>query len=85
MTNPTPDDERGTPDFKIGSRKVASLLRRLDDNGVCPCCAARAMAFHAAFLAEQVLGSADAVDMLEDIIDVLRENDVPAPNVAATH
>src|SRR5215831_20216768 len=38
--------------FKLAHQKIESLLKRLSDRGVCMCCTARALAFHAATLAE---------------------------------
>ena len=37
------------------------------------------MTYHAVVMAEQTLGSAEAIEMLEDIILNMRENNVPAP------
>jgi hypothetical protein len=68
-----------TPSIKIADQKIANLLKRLDDKNVCPCCTARVLALHAAELAEDVMGTAEAVAMFEDIIAALRENDVVAP------
>ena len=79
MTIQTPDDRLETDSFNIADRKVWKLLQRLKEKQVCPCCAARAMAYHAAWLAEQQTGSAEAIEMLEGIIAALREHDVPAP------
>ena len=36
--------------------------------------------FNAAVLCEQTMGSADAAEMLEGIIDTLRSNNVPRPD-----
>jgi hypothetical protein len=68
-----------TPSVKIADQKIGSLLRRLDDRDICPCCIARVLALHAASLAEDVMGSAEAIAMFTDIIEALREHDVPAP------
>jgi len=80
MTRQTPDDRRETASFKIADRKIENLLRRLADKNVCPCCVARALAYHSASLAEHASGSAEAIEMFEDIISTLREDDVPAPD-----
>jgi hypothetical protein len=81
MTTQTPES------FKIADQKIANLLKRLDDKRVCPCCTARALAFHAAFMAEQGMGSAEAIKMFEEIVADLREDKRPgadpAPSVAA--
>ena len=68
-----------TPSVKIADQKIANLLKRLDDKNVCPCCTARVLALHAASLADDVMGTAGAIEMFEDIIVALRENDVAAP------
>jgi hypothetical protein len=80
MSTQTLDDGRETPSFKIADQKIESLLKRLLDKNVCPCCTARALAFHAASLAEHELGSAEAVELFEGIIIALREDDVPTPD-----
>jgi hypothetical protein len=77
MTIHTPDDRRETTSFKIADHKIENLLNRLADKRVCPYCTARALAYHAAFVAEQTMGSAEAVAMLEDMVDVMRKRDVP--------
>jgi hypothetical protein len=80
MTIQTPDSGRETPSFKIADQKIENLLKRLDDKNVCPCCTARALAHHAACMAEHTMGSAEAIEMFEGIIIALREDDVPAPD-----
>ena len=77
-SNMTPDDDE-TPSFRIADQKIANLLQRLEDRKVCPCCTAQALAFHAAELAEAVMGTAEAIEMFEDVIAALREHDAPAP------
>jgi hypothetical protein len=79
MTIQTPDDGRETASFKIADQKIENLLKRLDDKNVCPCCTARALVFHAASLAEQQMGSAEAIEMFEDIINTMLEHNVPPP------
>jgi len=66
----------------FADQKIDNLLRRLQDKNVCPCCTARALAFHAASMAEHTMGSAEAIEMFEDIIITMREHDVPAPDRA---
>jgi hypothetical protein len=73
-----PNDRRETESFEIADQKIWNLLGRLAAKGVCPCCAARALACSAADLAEQVIGSVKAIEMFEDIIHALRESDVPS-------
>ena len=75
-TDQTPDDGV-TEGFKIAHQKIESLLKRLSERGVCSCCAARALAFHAATLAENAVGSAEAIELFEYIIAEMRENPVP--------
>jgi hypothetical protein len=79
MVIQTPDDGRETTSFKIADQKIENLLKRLADKNVCPCCTARALAFHAAAEAEDTMGSAEAIELFEGIILHLRENDVPPP------
>lgn len=76
----TPDDGRETYSFKIADQKIENLLKRLSDKNLCPCCTARALIGHAAFLAEQTLGSAKAAEMFEDLISSILENNIPAPD-----
>ena len=80
MTIQTPDSGRETPSFKIADQKIENLLKRLDDKRVCPCCTARALAYHAASMAEETMGSSEAIEMFEGIIMALREDNVPAPD-----
>jgi hypothetical protein len=70
---------RETTSFKIADQKIKNLLRRLQDKHVCPCCTARALTYHAAFMAEQQMGSVEALELFEEIIAALRERDVPPP------
>jgi hypothetical protein len=80
MTSQTPDDDQDTSSFKIADQKILNLLRRLLGKNVCGCCTARALAYHAAFLAEQQMGSTEALEMFEDIMSTMRKRDVPAPS-----
>jgi hypothetical protein len=80
MTSQTPDDRRETSSYEIAYQKIGNLLQRLHDKNVCPDCAARAMALHAASFAEYALGSAKALEMFEEMIVILREHNVPAPD-----
>ena len=75
----TPDDRRETTSFKIADQKIDNLLQRLDDKNVCPCCTARALTYHAMFMAEQAMGSAEAIEMFEAFIVAMRERDTPPP------
>ena len=47
---------------------------KLNANRVCGCCVGRALMYNAAVLCEQTMGSAEAVEMLEGIIDTVRSN-----------
>jgi hypothetical protein len=69
-------DDDVTEGFKIAYQKIENLLKRLSDRGVCSCCIARALAFHAATLAEAAVGSDEAAEMFEYIVEELRENPV---------
>jgi hypothetical protein len=84
MTIQTPDDGRETPSFKIADRKIENLLKRLADKRVCPCCTARALTYHAASMAEHRMGSAEAIEMFEEIIIAMREHDVSPPKPLAS-
>jgi hypothetical protein len=42
----TPDSGRDTSSFEIADQKIGNLLKQLNDKNVCPCCVARALAFH---------------------------------------
>ena len=72
MTIQTPEFGRETSSFKTADQKIENLLKRLHDKNVCPCCTARALAFHAASMAEHTMGSAEAIEMFEDIIITMR-------------
>jgi hypothetical protein len=65
--------------FKVADQKIENLLKRLNDKNVCPCCTARALALHAASMAEHTRGTAEAVEMFEEFISQMRERDVPEP------
>lgn len=80
MTKQTPDDGRETASFRVADQKIENLLKRLGDKNVCPCCTARALAYHAASLAEHEMGSAEAIEMFEDIISGLHDLDISAPD-----
>jgi hypothetical protein len=87
MTN-DPDDSRETESFEIADGKIWNLLRRLAAKNVCPRCAARALACSAADLAEQAMGTTEAIELFEYIINALRESNAPPPArspSAATH
>jgi queuine/archaeosine tRNA-ribosyltransferase len=74
MTIQTPgDDHRETVGFKIANQKLTNLVKRLADRHICPCCMARALAFHATNLAKHDMGSAEGLEILEHIIRVMRE------------
>jgi len=79
MTSQIPDDGRETSSFKVADQKILNLLRRLEDKNVCPCCTARALAYHAAAMAVHDMGSADAIEMFEKLVAQMREDNVSAP------
>jgi hypothetical protein len=72
-------DDGETASFTIADQKIESLLRRLKAKNVCGHCTARALAFNAATMAEHTMGSAEAIEMFEEIINVMRKHDIPAP------
>src|SRR5262245_54946101 len=80
LTAQTPDDGRETPSFKIADRKIDNLVKRLHDKNICPCCTARALAFHAASMVAVEMGSAEAIEMFERFIRQMREENIPAPD-----
>jgi len=75
--NMTKPDE--TSGFKIAYQEIESLLKRLDDKRVCPCCIARALSYHAASMVEDTLGGREAAEIFEDFARIMRENDIPPP------
>jgi hypothetical protein len=75
-------DMTQTTSFEFADEKIKTLVKRLRDKDVCPCCTARALAFHAAYLAVPGMGSAEAIEMFAEIIRRLRKVDVPAPDVS---
>jgi hypothetical protein len=79
MAVQTPDDSHEASSYEIAYQKIGNLLQRLHDKSVCPECTSRAMALHAAAFAEYALGSAAAIQLLEDMIVHMREHDAPAP------
>ena len=82
MTIQTTDDRLETAGFKIADQKIVNLLKRLHEKSVCPCCAARALTYRAAFMAELTMGSVEAIEMFEAAIMCMREHDAPAPDRA---
>ncbi|PWT93481.1 MAG: hypothetical protein C5B56_00695 [Proteobacteria bacterium] len=79
MTIQTPDDRRETSSFRIADQEIKNLLKRLNHKNVCPCCAARALAYHGGAMAERSMGSAEAIEVFEDIIHYMAKHDVPPP------
>ena len=69
-----------TKAFKYADTRIHSLLDKLNANHVCGGCVGRAMMYNAAVLCEQTMGSADAAELLEDIIETVRTNNVPRPD-----
>jgi hypothetical protein len=67
-----------TKTFFHADRRIRQLLDTLKSKGSCGCCVARAMTFNAVSLSEDVLGSADAAGMLEEIAAAMRERNKPA-------
>jgi hypothetical protein len=50
MTTQIRDDARESTSFKIAAQKIDSLLKRLNEKRVCPCCTSRALTLHAMHL-----------------------------------
>jgi hypothetical protein len=61
------NDNDETPDFKTADQKIFSLTNRLVDKGMCPCCTARALAYHAMSLAKCAIGREETIELFEDI------------------
>jgi hypothetical protein len=82
----TPDDDRETSSYKIADQKIENLatgrqarLPLLHSTGASISCSVPGRA---------LMGSAEAIEMFEEIIIIMREHDVPAPDRApstATH
>jgi hypothetical protein len=66
--------------FEYADNRIHDLLDKLKAKRVCGCCTSRAMIFNAAVLCEQTLGSTKAAELLEDILDTMRSNNVPMPD-----
>jgi hypothetical protein len=81
MTIQTPDDFDQPLSYQIADRKIRNLLQRLNDKNLCGCCVARVLMHCGADLAEETMGRAEAIETLEYIISVIREN--PFPTTAA--
>lgn len=69
-----------TSSYRYADKRIEDLLNKLKSKGVCGCCTARALTLHAVCLAEQVLGSAETIEMFEEFIAITREHNIPAPN-----
>ena len=78
-TNEPADDFTETASFKIADQKVCNLIKRLHDKRVCPCCTGRALLLNGAWLVEEMIGSAETIVEIEQVIAVLRKNNRPAP------
>jgi hypothetical protein len=61
-----------TTSFKIADRKLEALLERLRRRNVCGCCTARALVYQGASLLEQTAGTAEAIEILEEVLASLR-------------
>jgi hypothetical protein len=76
----SPDIDRRSSSFKVAYRKIGNLLERLNDKRVCPCCSSQALMLHAVCWTEHFLGSAKAIELLEECIVNMRKNNIPAPD-----
>jgi hypothetical protein len=66
MNTQTHDDASyDTASFRIVSQKLESLLCRLHKRNVCGRCTARALLLRGAALAEHIMGSANAIELLD--------------------
>ena len=74
-----------TKSFNYANQRITDLLIKLRAKGVCGCCTGRAMMYHATTLSEAIMGSAEAIEMLEEIITAMHENNIPAPDHEARH
>ena len=72
-----------TKAFKYADNRIHDLLDKLKTKNVCGCCAGRALMFNATVFCEQTMGSANAADLLEGMLDSLRSNNVPLPDYEA--
>lgn len=70
--------------FDTIDREIGLLLRRL--RNVCPCCVAKAMLSHGAFLHQEIAGAAETVAMCRDIADSIEHmDDVGVPVGGTQH
>jgi hypothetical protein len=79
-TNNTP-----SPSYRYAERRIVDLLNRLGSKGVCRCCTSRAMVMHAVMLCETTLGSKFTAELFSDLVESVRENNIPAPDHEARH
>jgi len=79
MTSQVPDSGNETASFKLADAKIVSLRKRLAGKQACPCCTARALAYHAAAMCTEHMGSDEAIETFEMLVGWMREKDVPAP------
>jgi hypothetical protein len=77
MTQRT-DDQKDTSSFQTADRRIGALLQKMKRQGVCGCCAGRALLRNAVMLCEETMGSAEASEMCEKFAAIMRENDFPA-------
>jgi hypothetical protein len=78
------DCDDDTPGFRLADKKISRLVEQLVGKGACGRCVARALAYHGALLAELEMGSEEAIELLEIILENMREHSVspsdPAPS-----
>jgi hypothetical protein len=63
--------KKGESDFDIGIRTSDALLDVLREQGLCPCCVARALMLQGALLFEMNFGREAAITWCKQIIDGL--------------
>jgi hypothetical protein len=85
MTAAADDARTATTDYKIAVDELYNLLERLRDRELCGCCVGKALLLYGVDLIEEVLGSADAVRLLQKFVDDLRTRHVPQPPQTRTH
>jgi hypothetical protein len=80
------DDPTGvSPSFRYAHRRIFDLMNKLRAKGICPCCAGRAAAEHAAILCEETMGSKLAAEFLSAMAEETRQHNRPGPDDPSHH
>lgn len=61
----------GVDEFEVINREIDLLMKRLNSEGMCPCCIAQGMMYRGAFLHEQVAGAEETVSLCKDVADTI--------------